>query len=292
MNTLKTVFMIISACAATASPGQVGSVLQEETSIPRVTNIAEMPVSFSVIAWVDSLVKANEFDYWCANRERIQSAAEGNLSFDAEHGALAYLFSPWSEELPRMRGLDSALQLQANWALIRSLHMQQNHAFEQAANELIHPEAVHKAGLPPFWWVVPLVLFTLSLAIWANHRNTLQTISSAQAYENPHVQRLVGMVNRKEQHASAALELALLEFNAGWSPIELALNRKSMWSSLSPTQRLVVHLIHRNIDNADITAHLGITKGHFYNERSAIRKRLKLGPTDDIGVKIQQMAGQ
>lgn len=237
---------------------------------------------------VEGALVEDDYTWWMQHQTQLQSQFDEEW-LDVDPTRISrFLFSPWKDELPQLPELDSLQRMKANWSLIRALHMQKNSMLE---SELLPSDA-----LEPFspaqnlylGWLPALTVFILAIILWIFSSRKAQSLANTDNYENPHIQRIVQSLGQKHSNKMLTLELALFEFNSGLSPFENALNDASNWHRLSNNQKLIVHLLHRNLSNDAIIEHLGISRGHFYNERSNIRKALQLDAQEDI---VRQISG-
>lgn len=85
------------------------------------------------------------------------------------------------------------------------------------------------------------------------------------------------------------LQLGILEFHMNASEVAAALSENEGWKELTMIQRSICHLTYRGVRGAEISEHFGYSKGHYYNERSTIRKKLGIPADVDLNLYLQNV---
>ena len=288
MHRLKATLGLISICIYSIATVQATSLEPSSETAAGIEAKSEQRNN-AVIQKVDSLLILDEYAVWEQSRGQFQLNLTDSIPPGSLASAVLFLFEPFRHQIPRLTGLSDTEQAKANWTLIRHLRREQVYLDEQPEIPHITPVDVQHEQRAPIWWIIPAILLAISLLLWMRLRQSAAQASDQASYRNSNILHLVNHINGKDPQCDPALELALFEFNSNWSPVLALLDKHPDGKALSKNQKLILHLLWRNIKNDSIVSHFGITSGHFYNQRSAIRKLLKLDADGDIRSQIDRM---
>lgn len=268
-----------------------GHVDGAEHNSPRTKNTTQrnLPLELdSALLRLESIVEEGDFSAWQLASASIQKDIINHFDLAFEHiTPFRLLLPPWSYQLKETVGLEGQVadsELIA-WELTRAhfFHLQHSRVqlnSDEALQRIAPLELLGNAWWEGSYWWVATFLFWILIGVTAWHskrRNGLK-------YKLTHHLSKGLLFPLAEHHDNDKMKLlvAKLEYDLGASVLTSGNNNSSDWVRLTPIQQLICHLTVRGISGIRIAEHFGFSKGHYYNERSIIRKKLQVASDENL----------
>lgn len=237
---------------------------------------------------IGALLESNNFDEWQRRSSDYQLIVLSK--FDAsnpEFHPFRPLFPPWSAKLALAIPNDSfeGNRERLVWEATRLEYLKnkpdaQSHQVQLNELDLTTDGAVKTVTSHAvlLWLLSVLFAGTGGVIAWSLYarkrtRNAALNVPSRRIFDG---EMSPGLAQNRP------LLLGLLEYHLNMSAVVSGLAQVEGWNELTGIQKIICHLTYRGVRGADISEYFGYSKGHYYNERSAIRKKLGVPPDEDL----------
>lgn len=244
---------------------------------------------------IGSLLESNDFDEWQRRSSDYQlivlSAFDAN---NPEFHPFRPLFPPWSAKLARAMPNDSfeGSRERLAWEVTRLEYLKnksdsKSHQGQLDGLDFPSADAVKTAiSFDVLLWLLS-VLFAgfggvIAWSLYSRKR------SQDAALNVPSRQIFDGEMSPGSAQ-NRLLLLGLLEYHLNASVVLSALAEMEGWKELTGIQKIICHLTFRGVRAAEISEYFGYSKGHYYNERSTIRKKLGVPPDKDLNPFLKKL---